>query len=330
MSNPLGARVRTRWRTAFRYRLFLYTLALSAATACAQENSTPSPNLIPTPPVTFSPSADSSSAETADSTQLPDAPSAVAAPPTDVVVAAKASWEHSGDGIRQCGVRSSLTTVHFDPKERGIPAPACTELIYPYQRFLDTDVAIPMTWQQKGYAALHQFTDPANFMTIAGISAINIAADSSTAYGPGFKGWGKLTGVSLLEDATGEFFGTFAIPSLTHQDPRYRRMPDASIPRRILNAVSQTYIAYNDNGTRGPNYGVWLTYPIASEIANLYVPGIQSNGPSTVKRILIGYSLEPVNDLVTEFLPDLARHVHIRIIFVQNILNNVAANQSSL
>jgi hypothetical protein len=201
----------------------------------------------------------------------------------------------------------------------------CVNILDPYVRFLDTRVAIPMSPAQKGYLAFRNLSDPFNLATIVGTSAFTIGIDSHTAYGPGWKGFGKNAGVSLLQDATGEFFGTFAIPSITHEDPHYHRMPQASIPRRLLHAVSRTVIAQHDNGSLMPNYSTLLTYPIASEISNLYVPGIHGNGPSTTKRIFIGYALDPVNNVITEFLPDFAKHIHIRVIFVQQILNQIVA-----
>ncbi|WP_263366326.1 hypothetical protein [Edaphobacter bradus] len=297
----------------------IYGVLVSAAAARAQSYA---PLNLPPSPLTI-PLVSLSSDSTSDS--LPDAPSASATRQTDVVIAAHHSFKTTGNAPGNCNLARSIQLIPYDVNQPGKVPPPCAELISPYQRFLDTEIVIPLTWQQKGYLAMHQFSDPSNLLTIVGISAINIGVDSHTAYGPGLKGWGKLTGVSLLQDATGEFFGAFAIPSLTHQDPRYYRMPKASIPRRLGHAVAQTYVAYSDDGRRMPNYGVILTYPIASEISNLYVPGIQSDGRSTAKRILIGYALEPVNNLVSEFVPDVARRVHVRIIFVQNILNNIAA-----
>jgi hypothetical protein len=208
----------------------------------------------------------------------------------------------------------------------GAPTPNnCVNILDPYVRFLDTRMAISMSPGQKGYLALRNLSDPFNLATIIGTSAFSIGIDSHTAYGPGWKGFGKNAGVSLLQDATGEFFGTFAIPSLTHEDPHYHRMPQASIPRRMLHAISRTVIAQHDDGSMMPNYSTLLTYPIASEISNLYVPGIHGNAPSTVKRVFIGYALDPVNNIVTEFLPDFAKHIHIRVIFVQQILNQIVA-----
>lgn len=269
------------------------------------------------------PPAQTAAPSAADS--LPDAPSTVKSGQEDVVAVAEASFKATGDGARPCSILSSMKVVYFDPRRvNQIPKP-CSELTYPYQRFLNTNIAIPMTWQQKGYLALHDLTDPANLGTIAGISAITIGINSHTVYGPGMKGFGKIAGVSLLQDATGQFFGVFAIPALMQQDPRYYRMPHASIPKRILYSISRTFVSRGDYGDPIPNYASLLTYGINSEISNLYVPGIHPNWQSTLARTLTGIATDPANNLLTEFLPDVATRVHVRIIFVQRILNNVAA-----
>jgi hypothetical protein len=104
-------------------------------------------------------------------------------------------------------------------------------------------------------------------------------------------------------------------------------MPRASIPRRIGHAVGHTFIANHDDGSPMPNYANLLGYPISAELSNLYVPGIHADPASTVARIATGLATDPANNLITEFLPDVARHISIRIIFVQRILNQVASQQ---
>jgi hypothetical protein len=79
-----------------------------------------------------------------------------------------------------------------------------------------------------------------------------------------------------------------------------------------------------------PNYATLLNYPIDSELANFYVPGIHPDAASTFTRIFTGYGLDPVNNLLNEFLPDVASRVHVRVIFVQRILNNVASGNGSV
>jgi hypothetical protein len=297
-------------------RLLTTGLLLSAMTAFAQTR----PLAVPETPAHLPDSP---------STELPDAPDPEQVQQQNVVAVAEASFKATGGGVRRCNAFSAMKVVYVNPSNYDkVPEP-CSELVYPYQRFLTTNIVIPMTWQQKGYLALHDLTDPANFGTILGISAITIGADSHTAYGPGLKGFGKIVGVSLLEDATGQFFGAFAIPAIAHQDPRYFRMPHERFTKRLVYSVSRTVISRSDQGHSMPNYATLLTYPIGAELANLYVPGIQTNAASTVERIFTGYALDPVNNLVNEFLPDVASRVHIRIIFVQRILNNVASGNNT-
>lgn len=282
--------------------LLVLTVALTGVAACAQTSAPPAP--------------------------LPDAPSALLSEQQDVVAVAEASLKSSDSGVASCTLHHAMLPISSRSRTVIPVRVPCSELVDPYQRFLDTSIVIPLTSKQKGYLAIHNLTDPANLLTIVALSGFTIAVDSDSAYGPGLKGFGKNTGVSLLQDATGEFFGAFLIPSITHQDPRYFRMPRASIPRRIGHAVGHTFIANHDDGSPMPNYANLFGYPISAELSNLYVPGIHADPASTVARIATGLATDPANNLITEFLPDVARHISVRIIFVQRILNQVASQQA--
>lgn len=259
---------------------------------------------------------------------LPDAPDAMLLQQQDVVAVAEASRTASGNQVKPCSLTQAMRDRPSIPKTIEQVRLPCNELFDPYQRFLNTNVSIPLTPRQKGYLAIHNLVAPANLLTIVAVSGFTIGIDSHTAYGPGWKGFGKIAGVSLMQDTTGEFFGSFLIPSIAHQDPRYYRMPKASIPRRFLHAVSRTVIAQHDDGSLMPNYATLLTYPISAAISNYYVPGIHADSASTIARIATGLATDPANNLIAEFLPDVAKHINIRIIFVQRILNRVASEQS--
>jgi hypothetical protein len=305
--------------------LFVPVLMLSLATASAQTNVGTSFTFAPVS--SSSPSTNDSLPDAPDAANTPDAadaPNASQSHPASVAAIAEASFKTSGDGVPSCDAIKSMRIVSINPdRATGLRKP-CSELVYPYQQFLSTNVIIPLTWQQKGYLALHNVSDLANITTIVGISAITVGINAHTAYGPGIKGFATSAGVSLSQDATGQLFGTFLIPTLVHQDPRYFRMPQASIQRRIFYSISRTFVSQHDDGSPMPNYSTFATYTIASELANLYVPGIHPDGVSTISRIGIGLATDPANNLLNEFLPDVAKRVHVRIIFVQRILNNVA------
>ena len=211
----------------------------------------------------------------------------------------------------------------FREKPGPPPGQGCRE--DPIQMIVTSREVAPLTPTQKAELAGHNIIDPFNLITITGYSAIYVGFESHSPYGPGLKGWGRLTGYSLAEDTQGQFFGVYAIPSLAHEDPRYHRMPGRSVKVRLAHALVHTLVAQHDDGTLMPNYAVLLTYPISAEISNTYVPGISTTGSSTRDRILLGYATNPASDIIAEFLPDLAKRVHIRVVFVQQILNNIAA-----
>ncbi|MGF7182281.1 hypothetical protein [Tunturiibacter psychrotolerans] len=292
-------------------------LLLSAITAAAQLST-------PTSTGTVSASSDSASDD------LPDSPGATASNQEDVVAVAEASFRQTGDGVKPCNAFRALKVVYYNPNRLDAVPKPCSNLVYPYQNFIGTNIVIPLTWQEKGYLALNNLADPANFGTIVGISAISVAADSHSAYGPGLKGFGKSVGISYVQDISSEFFRGFTFPILFHQDPRYFRMPNAPLTKRIVYSVSRTVISRHDDGSTMPNYSVLLDYPLEAVLSNQYVPGVHTDLSSTITRIATGYALDPVNNLIDEFLPDVASHIHVRIIFVQRILNNIASGSSGV
>jgi hypothetical protein len=212
----------------------------------------------------------------------------------------------------------------LQPKEQ--PAGPCSE--DPFQLIVNPGDVTPLTPSQKGLLATRVTIDPFNLVTVALYSGAYVGFNSHSAYGPGFKGFGRLTGYSLLGDAQGNFLGIYAIPTLAHEDPRYHRLPGRPVKIRILHALAHTVISQHDDGTMMPNYATLLTYPISAELSNLYVPGIGSNGPSTVKRIALGYATDPSSALIAEFLPDFAKRIHVHIVFVQQLLLQVENNNS--
>ena len=266
---------------------------------------------------------------------LPDAPSAQMN--QQVSGAAGQQGSALGDDGQGANGQGATKAPHVRPcKESETPKekmplqgpPPCME--NPIQPFVTSTNVQPLTTHEKAQLALRDFMDPFNFVTIAGYSAVAVAWNSHSPYGSGFTGFAKLTGYGLAEDAQGEFFETYAIPSLVHQDPRYHRMPSARMKRRFLHAIAHTYVARHDDGRAMPNYAALLTYPISAELSNLYVPGIQTNGASTARRVAIGIASDPAGTLVAEFLPDVAKHIHIHVQFVQELVDAAAVGAPSV
>ena len=204
------------------------------------------------------------------------------------------------------------------------PAPCRPEKpINWYMRFTNGPQVKPMTPSEKRWLAARNVVDPFNAVTILGGSAVAVGANAHSAYGPGMNGFGRYVGVSYSQDVTLEFFSTFLIPSLVHQDPHYHRMPGASIPRRIRHAMVQELWTLGDNGKPMVNYADIVGFAIVDEMGNFYVPGQKTNLPASAERYAIGLASAPTENFVNEFLPDIARRLHVRVVLFQWIINQV-------
>jgi hypothetical protein len=197
----------------------------------------------------------------------------------------------------------------------------------PFSVYLRSQADHIYTPRELAHLALKDIVDPFNLLTIAGTSAIATASNAESPYGPGFRGFAKLTGVSFTEDMTNEMFGTFLIPSLDHQDPHFHRMPNASLKRRVAHCFYQIVWTQRDTGEPMFNYAT-VAGTIAEEgVAVAYVPYEQVGWGAAAERISTDFATDPVGNLITEFLPDVARRFNVHIVFVQQIINRVALEE---
>jgi hypothetical protein len=123
---------------------------------------------------------------------------------------------------------------------------------------------------EKAWLAMRDVADPFSTVTILASSAIAVGSDSHSPDGPGMTGFGRNVGVIYAQDMTGEFFGTFLILFLTHQDPHIHRWPHATMKRRIARAAYQEVSTQrNYRHTEMVNYANVVEFVIEGEIANL-------------------------------------------------------------
>ena len=233
---------------------------------------------------------------------------------------------HEGLAFLQSASAAAADPDHppVSPSFQPAPCEPLTPLIDWYTRFLNGPEVKPMTPAEKAHLAARNLLDPFNALTIFGTSAIAIGSDAHSPYGPGMKGFSKDAGASYAQDLTGEFFGTFLIPSLVHQDPHYHRMTSASVPRRIGHALLQAVWTRGDNGRPMVNYANLVGFAVDDAIGNCWLPGRDTRFRASAARYGVSLALAPEDNLITEFLPDVARRIHVRAIFVQRIINRVA------
>ena len=265
-------------------------------------------------------------AEASANPELPDAPqpqTSAATPATAPCPAGSIAQPAAANPALPPAAGTAPPATSAQPGTQSAPCPPRPAINW-YQRFINGPDVKPMTRREKARLAARNVMDPFNGLTILGSSAIAVGSDADSPYGPGMKGFGRYVGVSYAQDITGEFFGTYLIPSLVHQDPHYHRMPNANIPRRICHAIVQVVWTEGDNGKGMVNLGAVVGFALVDEIGNLYVPGQQTNLPASGKRYAIGLASAPIENFVIEFMPDVARRIHLRVVLFQQIINHVA------
>lgn len=298
------------------FKSFIACLLVAAGSAsCApQNNQTLLPAAMPDAPA---PQHSSTLPITpADSCELRNAAATIAA---TAAVRADAVVEADGHPVTEAPRIVGVTLC----------VPHMPVLINWYARFLNGPQVKALTPLQKAHLAARNLVDPFNLLTIAGEGAFAVGLNSHSPDGPGFRGYGNYIGVSFTQDMVGEFFGTFLIPSIVHQDPHYHRMPNASIKRRIVHCIDQIAWTEGDNGRPMINYADMVGFAADESINNLFVPGEQTDFQATAARYEIDLATAPIDNFITEFLPDLASHIHVRIVLVQRIVNQVARTETT-
>lgn len=204
----------------------------------------------------------------------------------------------------------------------------CQQGVTQFQAYLMQNAMHIYTPRELAAMAGRGVIDPFNLLTIVGTSAFTVATDAHSQYGPGGLGLAKLSGTTLTEDMTNAFFETFLIPSIDHQDPHYHRMPNASLRRRIAHTIDQPLWTQSDTGKRMVNYATLLG-AVADEAVDItYVPFQERGlGPSAA-RVGVNLATTPIGNMLTEFLPDVARHVNVNVVFIQRIINRVAIEEA--
>jgi len=208
---------------------------------------------------------------------------------------------------------------------------SCAPTESPFRRFLRSPEVVPLTPKDKFKLAVENVFDPFNLLTIGADATIAVESNPGGVYGPGFRGISKYAGVSFTENMTGEFFGTFLVCSLAHQDPHYHRMPNVSVKRRIAHAFTQVVWTQSDTGRPMFNYANFLGGIATAAISNTFVPGPGRQGwGSTSQRLAVAFATSPSGNLITEFFPDVASHVNLHVVIFQRILNMVTREEGGM
>lgn len=253
-----------------------------------------------------------------DAEPLPDAP----LPQTQRVAEPDAmpagQWVAGQFGMQE------LCPAHACGAQPGQPVMCCGQPESRFHTYLQARAYHIYTPRELATMAAKDVADPFNLLSLVGSAAIVVSSDSHSIYGPGWPGLARASGVALTEDMTDEFFGTFVIPSIDHQEPGFRRMPNRPFLRRLVHCATQVFWTRSQTGQPMVNYSNVVGNMAEEAVATTYVPFRQQGWGQAAVRLGLNYATDPIGNLISEFVPQVASHINVRVVFFQNIINRVA------
>ncbi len=141
-------------------------------------------------------------------------------------------------------------------------------------------------------------------MVAIGITAgFNQELNVPAGYGQGTAGFGKRFGSGLARSTSSQMFGTFALASVFHQDPRFYFKPNLTIRQSVIYAVDRVFFTRGDDGIQELNWSGLLA-PLGTEaLANTYQPDGDNAASDAFRRY--GYDLiwTAVGNLAKQYWP---------------------------
>jgi hypothetical protein len=166
--------------------------------------------------------------------------------------------------------------------------------------------APPLSSHAKFHLMTKSLTDPFIFVAVGLQAASGQANDSFHGYGQGAQGYAKRYAANLADSADSNFWSNYAYPVLFKQDPRYFRMAEGGVRKRIWYAVTQEFIAHQDSGGRNFHWSNILGAFTAGTISNVYYPKSDRGVGLTASRAGIALLYGGLGNLALEFWPDIA------------------------
>jgi hypothetical protein len=181
--------------------------------------------------------------------------------------------------------------------------------VVPAYNITDARNAPSLTSAQKFGLFVKGTTDPFPVAVYALQAGVSQASDTHSGYGQGAAGYGKRFGAALLDGTSARFFGTYAFPSLLHQDPRYFRKGQGSAWSRVGYSVSRGFVTRSDSGNPQPNWSNVFGKLTGAGLSNLYYPVEDRGANLTLTRVAISLSYQTLGNLAIEFWPEIHRKV---------------------
>jgi hypothetical protein len=154
-----------------------------------------------------------------------------------------------------------------------------------FQLFVDNSISVnAITWSMLG-------------------SALGQAVNSPTGYEQGWDGYAKRFGADMGREASGEFFGTFMIASVLHEDPRFYAEINPGFFHAVKYSAQRVFIMTKDDGHEGIAWSRLGGPLLAEGLANVYYPDRNRTVGDTFFRYGLDLASRAGGNMLREYWP---------------------------
>jgi hypothetical protein len=169
----------------------------------------------------------------------------------------------------------------------------------------------PLSPADKLKLSLAESISTSRLLAAAAGAGLTQATNTPSGYGQGGTGFADRFGASMATSASSHLFGTFLLPSILHQDPRYFVHYDDHFTHRVELALRRVLITRTDSGGEAFNLSGILGPMMAESLANTYQPDRERTTARTFKRIGIRIGAGALNNLLKEYWPSIFKNLRI-------------------
>ena len=142
-------------------------------------------------------------------------------------------------------------------------------------------------------------------------AGIDQATNSLKGYGQEYGGFGKRLGSALATSTSNQYFKTFLLPTVLHEDPRYFALLHGNSPNRVWYAVTRVVVTQTDTRTAAVNWPGIAGPLMAEGLANVYLPSEERTAGRTFRRYGIRIGVGAAGNIVKEYWPTIFKRFQL-------------------
>jgi hypothetical protein len=134
-------------------------------------------------------------------------------------------------------------------------------------------------------------------------AAVGQADNSPTGWGQGWDAYAKRFGSSMGSNASSEFFGTFMLASILHEDPRFYPEANPSFGHAVKYSIQRVFVTRNDDGRDVANFQGLIGPALGEGLVNVYQPDRNRTVGDTFMRYGIDIATRAGGNMLREYWP---------------------------